>query len=555
MTTTLLTELEEVADPSDESPQQGACRVDTPRVLKGMFVVELDRPWTDTPLPQNGLLVDTDEELQAIRRHCRFVMVDPARSLPELLEAIEAAAVLSYDRNLFGDDAPSPAGRRQPPGGSSALEQAAVPPRASAGSAWAGQRQARRRDADSLGGAPRLRDDVRPSSAARARVFRLVRDPGQAPAGRDGALSRVRGWLGLGEDSRATGSQAGEQRSRDALAALRGKWGDPIGAADYGDGDALRASLALARPVHARLAAAADQAVRQVRHGAALAVEPLADAADEFAASVASGPDAMRWLGALYTYATPNPNPSVSVALRLVEFGRSMGMPHASLRELALLGLLADLGKSLLPRDRLEHPGVLAPHDYALMQQHVTIGLDLLSHSSAVPEAVLRGIAEHHERLDGTGYPRGLRADAIGLYGRMAAIVDSVCALTTARPYANPLSVEDALAALSDWSGTLFCRDLTEWFIRATGAYPIGTLVELASGEVAAVVDRRPENRMQPKLLLMTAADKGPLGSTRDQAGSQSRNQTNGRAPVRIARALPAAAFGLQMKDYYALPG
>jgi len=532
--TTAAEDVEEIVYAAPDAADERRVRVDTRRLLKGMFVVELDRPWSDTPLPRSGLSIETDEELQAIRSHCQFVMVDPTRSPEELVAAIHAAAKLSGDRVLSGEE-----------------------------DLWDGR--AARRDGDAAPGsarrrtatpaaAPKPRDDVRPSEAARARVLRLVREGEQAPATERGPLSQVRRWLGLGRSSQSGDSPDTEvARHRQALQALCDQWGDAIGACDYGAGAPIRDALPLARPVHARLAAVADMAIRQVRQATALAFEPMAEAADAFAASLAAAPDAMRWLDAVHADNAPTPNPALGVALRLGEFGRALGMPHDSLRELVLIGLLADVGKALLPRELLDHPGVLKPSDYALVQQHVTIGLDILSRSASVPEPVLRGVAEHHERLDGSGYPRALRADAIGLYGRMAAIVDTFCALTAARAYANPLSAENALSALDEWSGALFCRRLVEQFILVNGAFPVGSLVELQSGEVAAVVERQPGSRLQPKLVVMTGPDKGPARARRAPQQAD-RGPVGRRSPVRIARGLPAGAFGLRLRDYYAMP-
>ncbi len=530
-------DVEELVYAVPDNAPGGLQRIDTRRLLKGMFVAELDRPWSDTPLPQSGLLVDTDEALQAVRHYCQFVMVDPARSAGDLVAAIRAAAVLSIDPALGGEDEGWGRQSGHAAEGAEPVENAA------------------RRRPGARGEAPKPRDDVHPSEATRAKILRLVRDgePMTNPPG--GALSQVRRWFGLGRRSAGDDSPDTEiLRHRQALQALRAVWGDVIGACDYDEGMPIRDSIALARPVHARLVAAADTAIRQIRQGTALAYEPLAEAADAFAASLAHAPDAMRWLDAVHADNAPTPNHATGVSMRLADFGRALGMEHAALRDLTLIGLLADAGKALLPREVLEHPGVLKPSDYALMKQHVTIGLDILSRAGAVPEAVLRGIAEHHERLDGSGYPGGLRASAISLHGRMAAIVDSFCALTTARAYANPLSAEQALSALHEWSESLFCRNLVEQFILANGAFPVGTMVELQSGEIAAVVDRRPGSRLQPKLVVMTGTDKGPLRRRPNPAAPRNPDQPSQGTQVRIARGLPAGAFGLRLKDYYAMP-
>src|SRR5690606_31911655 len=144
--------------------------------------------------------------------------------------------------------------------------------------------------------------------------------------------------------------------------------------------------------------------------------------------------------------------------------GRYLGMPRETLLELSAIGLLGDVGKALLPRELLEHPGMLSSVEFALVKQHVSLGLDMIENAAGVPPAIARGIAEHHERLDGSGYPGALSGNAIGVLGRMAAIVDTHAALTMSRAYANALASESALAALLGWSGRLFCPELVEHF-------------------------------------------------------------------------------------------
>jgi len=514
----------------------GLQRVDTRRLLQGMFVAGLDRPWSDTPLPHGGLLVDSDAVLQSVRHYCRFVMVDADRSSSGLAAAIQAAAVLSADP--MPDD-----GAWAPHAAQSAADVAAA----------TAQHDTPRRAARAVN-VPRPRDDVRPAEVTRAKILRLVRESDQAVPPPHGALSGVRRWLGLGRGKAADDSPDTRMLQREqALLRLRDRWGDAVGACDHGEGAPIRESIALARPVHARLVAATDIAVRQVRHGTPLALEPLVEVADALAASLANAPHAMRWLAAFHADNAATPNPATYAAVHLADFGRALGMELAALRELALIALLADVGKALLPRPVLEHPGVLEPSDFALMKQHVTIGLDILARAGTLPEAVLRGVAEHHERLDGSGYPAGLRAGAIGLHGRMAAIVDCYCALTAARAYANPLSAQDALAALHEWSGSLFCRDLVEQFVRAIGAFPVGTLVELQTGEVAAVVGLGSGNRLQPTLVMLTGPDKGPARRPPDATAARPAQSSGRRTQVRIARGLPAGSFGLRLRDYFAV--
>jgi HD-GYP domain-containing protein (c-di-GMP phosphodiesterase class II) len=144
-------------------------------------------------------------------------------------------------------------------------------------------------------------------------------------------------------------------------------------------------------------------------------------------------------------------------------------MPHESLRELVLIGLLADVGKALLPRELLDHPGVLKPSDYALMQQHVTIGLDILSRANSVPEPVVRGIAEHHERLDGSGYHRSLPAEALSREDRILAAADVFAALTADRPHRRAFAEDEAARTLEAEAKSGLDADAVSCVLAAAG--------------------------------------------------------------------------------------
>ncbi len=540
----MMTTLDELDYPATMIRADGLYRLAAVRVMKGMHIAELDRPWSDTPLVQNELVVRTDEELDAIRRYCQFVVVDAKRSDPDLTGAIRAAAMLSN----YGDGDPfddGPQDELDP----STLTQSDNP-------------QASKRRGRPLPGMlglrlgsrsePKARNDVRPSDQARLRVRALLSEDRRAAAGHTGhALDKLRGWLARDKTHAVNDNNAHRLAQ---LQALRDKLGDPrIGAHVTPESARIRDVLPKLRPVHSQLVDAAKNVLRQARLGNTPSLAPIITAVDPFVRALRHSPDAMRWIGAVYLQTAPVPLPAAAVVLQLVDFGRALGLPDESLHDLTLVGLLADIGKTLLPRDVVEHPGVLAAQDYALMQQHVSIGLDVLKRSGGLSDEVLRGIAEHHERLDGSGYPNRLAGNAISLYGQMASIVDTFTALTMARPYANPLSVEEALSALHDWSGKLFDRSLVEMFIVSVGAYPIGTLVELASGEVAAVVGRNPTQRQHPKLVVLTGVDKGPLRAPPPSAQRRKpRGSGYGGASVRIARGLPPGAFGLRLKDYYA---
>lgn len=512
----VLAEPETIEIASGNSPDAGLVRIPADRVRIGMYVAELDRPWTDTPFPGHGLLVETDEHLAALRAQCSEVVIDTGFSDSGVQDEIRAAASANARGSAAAVAKSRPSGWRRP--------------------------------------ANRARDDVRFTSGHLRRLRELAATPAPvlpaAALGEDAGSTRLRtspgGFLerlkarfgGAPADSGDVGRPNWAARLAAPAGALR--WPDPIALAD---------ALPGARPAFAAAERQVSEAFGRLRQGHGLDLPAIMGAADSLVSVVLECPDAARWLTAIHGQRSGLWNPAIADATLLAEFGRHLGMPRETLLELATIGLLADAGKALLPRDLLEHPGMLSAVEYALVKQHVSLALDMIETAGSLPPPIMRGIAEHHERLDGSGYPGGLGGGAIGIHGRMAAIVDTFAALTTSRAYANALAPESALAALLGWSGRLFCPDLVEHFAAMLGPYPVGSLVELASGEIAVVVDRNAGARLHPRLVVLTAADKGPLRPVHGRRGEQSPDDVYRGLKVRIARGMPAGAYGLQIPD------
>ena len=178
------------------------------------------------------------------------------------------------------------------------------------------------------------------------------------------------------------------------------------------------------------------------------------------------------------------------------------------------------------------------------------LGIEALQSDHELPPAIFEGIVQHHERLDGSGYPKGLKGAEIGIYGRMTAIVDTFSALISPRPYANPLSPHDALLSLFEWAGSSFHEPLVEQFVQSVGVFPVGSMVELSTGEVGIVLAHNKVRRLEPRVLVPTWPDKSPLATPIERNLFDKPKGADGK-PIRIVRALAAGAHGLQVKDYY----
>lgn len=126
-------------------------------------------------------------------------------------------------------------------------------------------------------------------------------------------------------------------------------------------------------------------------------------------------------------------------------FGKSIGLPREQQTLIAGGGLLHDVGKLTIPRDLLVKTGALSPGEWQLLKGHVATGVKILATNDAIPKGVMTIVANHHERLDGSGYPRALPGTEINQLGRMAAIIDIFCAMTDRKPYHRTFTAPVAL--------------------------------------------------------------------------------------------------------------
>ena len=187
---------------------------------------------------------------------------------------------------------------------------------------------------------------------------------------------------------------------------------------------------------------------------------------------------------------------SVNVGILLGMFGRARRMDDATLQQIIAGGLLHDIGKILVPDSILHKPGKLEADEWEEMKRHVTYGEEILDKTEGLSNITRSICGLHHERLDGTGYPRNLEAKDITIYGRMSAICDVYDAITADRVYRSGMSPNDALKKLVEWSVFHLDKDLVYDFIRCMSVYPVGTLVELSNGKAGVVIEA---NRRQPK--------------------------------------------------------
>ncbi len=199
---------------------------------------------------------------------------------------------------------------------------------------------------------------------------------------------------------------------------------------------------------------------------------------------------------------------SVNVSILMSIFAKYLKLDEDIIVELATGALLHDIGKIKVPDSVLNKPGKLTDAEFTIMRKHVEFSRDILQQTDGISPISLDVAANHHERLDGRGYPAGLQQDQISLHARMIAIVDTYDAITAQRVYKNGQTSVRALKILRNDSPAHFDLELVKQFIAAVGMYPPGTLVLMDSEKLALVLENNPNSITCPTVKVFYHAKK-----------------------------------------------
>ena len=239
----------------------------------------------------------------------------------------------------------------------------------------------------------------------------------------------------------------------------------------------------------------------------------------------------------------------VSMAVWAAILGRHLGLHRDELEKLAVGCAMCDVGMTQLPPELLDQAENLSEQQLKIVRAHPTMGAELVSKSRDVDFEILAIIENHHERMDGSGYPRGIEGAAIPLLARIAGLVDTYDAMITARPYATARTSHEATQELLDCKGSLFQEALVEQFVQAIGLFPTGTMVELNTGEVAIVVTQNNARRLKPELVIVLDADKERLETLKVVDLADQSIAAEGERW--IARELLPGTYGISSEEYF----
>ncbi len=195
---------------------------------------------------------------------------------------------------------------------------------------------------------------------------------------------------------------------------------------------------------------------------------------------------------------------SVDVATIAMIIAKKYGMNEKQVYEIGISGLLHDVGKSKIPTEVLNKPGRLTDDEFEIMRKHTLFGYNLIKEKKELSDNVKLGVLQHHEKMNGKGYPLGVAADKISSYARILAVADVYDALVTERPYKSAFTKRDAVEMLMAMTAELDI-DVMKSFLESVILYPVGSNVTLSNGEVAKVVENDPMCILRPKVVALSS--------------------------------------------------
>jgi putative nucleotidyltransferase with HDIG domain len=280
--------------------------------------------------------------------------------------------------------------------------------------------------------------------------------------------------------------------------------------------------LPAAKQVYQAAKMIVQNAMQDVRLGRALNVDAVQTVITDMTESVFRNPDALPSLSRLKRFDEYTFYHSVNTALLAMSLGRSLGFDRSMIHLAGVGTLLHDIGKMKVPLELLNKPGRFEPHEMEIVKQHVLRGVEVLSDTTGLGETYIQPALEHHERVNGDGYPHRRAHQDISQVGLITAIVDIYDAMTSDRVYHKGKPAHEVLQLLYRLSleGHLD-PTLVQRFIQVVGVYPVGSVVELTTGETGIVKRINHDAPLAPVVLFVKSAGNTLLSHPQEEDLSQ----------------------------------
>ena len=202
---------------------------------------------------------------------------------------------------------------------------------------------------------------------------------------------------------------------------------------------------------------------------------------------------------------------SVDVATISMIVAKKMGMSDIEIHEIGMAGLLHDVGKTKIPPEILNKPGRLNDDEFEIMRQHSVYSYRIIQSNADLSEEVKLAVLQHHEKINGAGYPMAVAGNQITPYAKVLSVADIYDALVTERPYKSAFSQREAVEMIMSMTQELDLFAM-ESFLQSMILYPVDSIVELSNGEKAKVVKNSPYYILRPTVVGLASGKVYDLG-------------------------------------------
>jgi putative nucleotidyltransferase with HDIG domain len=262
----------------------------------------------------------------------------------------------------------------------------------------------------------------------------------------------------------------------------------------------VAAEIARAVKICAKSKQAVTSMFNEARMGKTVDTAGAQRLVEEISDSVTRNPGALISLARLKTADDYTYMHSVAVCALMVALSKQLNLDEAQTRSAGIAGLLHDLGKAKMPMDVLNKPGKLTDEEFSIIKGHPEEGYKMLLAGSGVDPVALDVVLHHHEKTDGSGYPKHLKDEEISQFAKMGAVCDVYDAITSNRPYKAGWDPAESLRKMAEWTKGHFDPVIFQAFVKSLGIYPIGSLVLLSSGRLGIVVEQAEKSLLTPRV-------------------------------------------------------
>lgn len=244
-----------------------------------------------------------------------------------------------------------------------------------------------------------------------------------------------------------------------------------------------------------------------IRKNTTINVAPLKNVITDIVDEITANGQMMACLSDVSSYDDYTFNHSVNVTVLSVMIGMCMHYNRARLYDLGMGVLLHDIGKIDIPQAIITKPDRLTPEEYQIVKNHTVLGFEKLRSNKDIKITSAHVAFQHHERFDGSGYPRGLAGQEIHEFARIAAIADVYDAMSNDRCYRQKIPLKEVYDYFIENAGKLFDPYILDRFIQKIAVYPQGTLVTLSDGRSGLVIKQNPGEPEKPVVRLFWHCD------------------------------------------------